>query len=121
MLAASAPTTHVSFSCAVEVVGRGTQDPIDTRAQSATSGGKVGFHPVGPGRRGGLAAGAFFGWVFHERYWLWRRCFNELGRCWDEVGEQVYVEQAGVIWGTVALLPLIAGLPLLVWAHRHRS
>ncbi|MBR0641260.1 hypothetical protein [Plastoroseomonas hellenica] len=68
-----------------------------------------------------LAAGAFFGWVFHERYWLWRRCFNELGRCWDEVGEQVYVEQAGVIWGTLALVPLIAGLALLVWAHRHRS
>lgn len=57
---------------------------------------------------------AFFAWVFHERYWRWRGCFNELGRCWDPVGEQVYVEGAGLVWGTLALLPFLAAAVLLV-------
>jgi hypothetical protein len=62
-----------------------------------------------------LIVAAFFGWVFHERHWRWRDCFNELGRCWDPVGEQVYVEGAGLIWGTLALLPFLgAAAPLVV-------
>ncbi len=41
---------------------------------------------------GTLAAGSAF--LFYERYWIWRECFNELGRCYDgEAG--VMLEQAG--------------------------
>lgn len=68
-----------------------------------------------------LAVGAFFAWVFHERYWRWRDCFNELGRCWDEGSEQVFVEQAGVIWGAFAVIPAVAGLVLAAWAWRMRQ
>ncbi len=41
--------------------------------------------------------------AFHERYWRWRDCFNELGRCYDPQAG-VMVEQAGPIWGTPALV-----------------
>ena len=45
---------------------------------------------------GTLAAGSAF--LFYERYWIWRECFNELGRCYDgEAG--VMLQQAGWIWG----------------------
>jgi hypothetical protein len=41
--------------------------------------------------------------AFLERYWRWRDCFNELGRCYDpEHG--VMVEQAGAIWGSLTLI-----------------
>lgn len=41
--------------------------------------------------------------AFHDRYWRWRGCFDELGRCYDsEAG--VMVEQAGPIWGMLALI-----------------
>jgi hypothetical protein len=47
-----------------------------------------------------LAAGAvLFAFAWYDRYWLWRDCFNELGRCYDPVSEQVYLEQAGLVWG----------------------
>lgn len=65
-----------------------------------------------------LLVAAFFGWVFHDRYWRWRDCFNELGRCWDPVGEQVYVEEAGMVWGGFAALPLVAAIVLLLLARR---
>ena len=47
--------------------------------------------------------------MFHDRYWRWRGCFNELGRCYDPQAG-IMVEQAGWIWGTVTL----AGLLLLL-------
>ena len=48
----------------------------------------------------GLTGICAFG--FYERYWRWRDCFNELGRCYNpDAG--VMVEQAGLIWGTLAL------------------
>ncbi len=41
--------------------------------------------------------------AFHERYWRWRDCFNELGRCYDsEAG--VMTEAAGLIWAALALV-----------------
>ena len=53
-----------------------------------------------------LAFTALFALAFYDRYWRWRDCFNELGRCYDpEHG--VMVEQAGAIWGS---LTLISGL-----------
>ena len=68
-----------------------------------------------------LVVAGFFGWVFHERYWRWRGCFNELGRCSDPVGEEVFVEGAGMIWGAFALLPLLAAILLLALARRRRA
>lgn len=36
--------------------------------------------------------------LFYERYWIWRDCFNELGRCYDEE-QGVLLKQAGPVWG----------------------
>lgn len=44
-----------------------------------------------------------FGYAFYERYWRWRDCFNELGRCYDS-NTGVMVEQAGFIWGSLATI-----------------
>jgi hypothetical protein len=65
-----------------------------------------------------LAFTALFALAFHDRYWRWRDCFNELGRCYDpEHG--VMVEQAGAIWGS---LTLIFGLLLIrsLWSLLRR-
>ena len=65
-----------------------------------------------------LAFTALFALAFHDRYWRWRGCFNELGRCYDpEHG--VMVEQAGAIWGS---LTLIFGLLLIgsLWSLLRR-
>jgi hypothetical protein len=43
-----------------------------------------------------------FAYAYYDRYWLWRGCFNDLGRCFDPGSEQVYLEQAGLIWGIFA-------------------
>lgn len=56
--------------------------------------------------------------AFEERYWRWRDCFNELGRCYDPATEQVYVEQAGIVWGGLASICLIGGGALLTTALR---
>ncbi len=59
-----------------------------------------------------LGLGFACAFAFYERYWRWRDCFNELGRCYDsEAG--VMVEQAGLIWGTlVVIFGLLAGRTL---------
>ncbi len=46
----------------------------------------------------------FFGWAYYIRYFKWRDCFNELGRCFDPDTGDVMLEQAGMIWGTAAAL-----------------
>jgi len=61
------------------------------------------------------AAGALlFALAYYDRYWRWRDCFNELGRCYDPQSQQVFLEQAGVVWGsfTTACFFLCA---LLLW------
>lgn len=50
-----------------------------------------------------LALAGLFALAFYDRYWRWRGCFKELGRCYDP-DEGVMLEQAGMIWGTLALL-----------------
>jgi hypothetical protein len=62
--------------------------------------------------------GLFFLYVFHERYWLWRHCFNDQGRCWDPVSEQVFLEQAGVLWGGLAGIFLACALVAVLWPRR---
>ena len=72
---------------------------------------------------GGLLAG--FGMlcvaVFYDRYWRWRDCFNELGRCFDSVSQDVYLEQSGLARGGLAAFFILAGLCLVFWRPRaHR-
>ena len=46
--------------------------------------------------------------AFYDRYWRWRDCFNDLGRCYDPVSQNVYLEQAGLVWGGLAVIFLLA-------------
>ena len=69
----------------------------------------------------GVALAAFFGsgsilftLAFHDRYWRWRDCFNELGRCYDSDSQQVFLEQAGLVWRTFAVACLVLCM-LSVW------
>lgn len=59
-----------------------------------------------------FAAGAIvFGLAYYDRYWRWRACFNELGRCYDFDSQQVFLEQAALVWGSfAAVCLLLAGL-----------
>lgn len=52
--------------------------------------------------------------LFYDRYWLWRDCFNELGRWFDPISQDVYLEQTGLVWGTFATLFLGTSLVLLI-------
>lgn len=64
---------------------------------------------------GGLlsALGLASALLFHQHYWTKRGCFNELGRCWDQASQTVYLEQSGVVWGGMASVFLVAGIALL--------
>ncbi len=58
--------------------------------------------------------------AFYDRYWRWRGCFNELGRCYDPGSGMVLVEQAGAIWGGATVLCLAIGLFLIVRSRSRR-
>lgn len=60
-----------------------------------------------------LLFGALFAAAFIDRYWQWRGCFNELGRCYDPLSQQVYLEQAGVAWGTLTAISIAIGALLI--------
>lgn len=62
----------------------------------------------------GLCFAAFFAFAFHDRYWRWRDCFNELGRCYDPVTQGVYLQQSGIVWGSLAAISFLAGALLLL-------
>jgi hypothetical protein len=61
------------------------------------------------GERGRIVAAGFY-----DPYWRWRDCFNKLGRCFDPVTQDVYLEQAGLVWGGLAAISLAGGLALLL-------
>jgi hypothetical protein len=61
-----------------------------------------------------IGLGALAGLAFYDRYWRWRGCFNELGRCFDPVSQDVYLEQAGGVYGGLALLSTVLGMGLLL-------
>jgi hypothetical protein len=56
--------------------------------------------------------------MFYERYWRWRECFNELGRCFDPVTQDVYLEQSGLVWGCFSAILLFLGAIILRRAAR---
>ncbi|MEW6150439.1 hypothetical protein [Bradyrhizobium japonicum] len=76
-------------------------------------GGILGAALIGLGMLSALA--------FESRYWRWRDCFNELGRCYDPVSQDVYLEQAGLVWGGLAVVSLLLGLGLLMSLRRRQS
>lgn len=76
--------------------------------------------------RGGFGAaliglGVLFALAFDSRYWRWRDCFNELGRCYDPVSQDVYLEQAGLVWGSLAVVSLLVGFGLMMSLRRRLS
>jgi len=67
------------------------------------------------------AAGAIlFALAYYDRYWRWRDCFNELGRCYDSASEQVFLEQAGLVWGSLAVISMLL-MALFVWRAVRRG
>lgn len=75
---------------------------------------------IGQARLGAVIMGvaALLALAFYERYWLWRDCFNELGRCFDPDTQDVYLQQSGIASGTLSALFLILGLGLVLRALR---
>jgi hypothetical protein len=61
---------------------------------------------------------ALFAAAFYDRYWRWRDCFNDLGRCYDPVSQDVYLEQAGIVWGGLAAIFLLGGVALVLGGGR---
>ncbi|TFV45194.1 hypothetical protein [Bradyrhizobium niftali] len=68
-----------------------------------------------------IGLGVLFALAFEARYWRWRNCFNELGRCYDPVSQDVYLEQAGMVWGGLAAISLLVGLGLVMGLRRRPS
>lgn len=63
-----------------------------------------------------LALTGVFVFAFHDRFWRWRDCFNELGRCYDPEQAIVYTT-SGFVWGVFAAV--FACLSLLsLWRLR---
>lgn len=56
--------------------------------------------------------------LYYDSYWRWRDCFNEEGRCFDPVSQNVYLEQAGLAWGVLAGLFLATALILLLFQRQ---
>jgi hypothetical protein len=44
-----------------------------------------------------------FAAAFYDRYWRWRDCFNELGRCYDPATQTVMTD-AAFVWGVMAAM-----------------
>ncbi|NBX02879.1 MAG: hypothetical protein EBR02_02195 [Alphaproteobacteria bacterium] len=61
------------------------------------------------------------GWSYYVFYWRWLPCFNEEGRCFDEASGAVYFQQAGIVYGSVALISFIALFFSLLSIKRKRA
>ena len=62
---------------------------------------------------------AFFAFAYYDRYYKWRDCFNDQGRCFDAETATVYVEQAGVVWALFFVATLIPAL--ILWFKKPKS
>jgi ABC-type transporter Mla maintaining outer membrane lipid asymmetry permease subunit MlaE len=57
------------------------------------------------------------GWMFHEHYWRWRNCFNELGRCFvPETG--VVLADSNFVWGLMSAVTFALVLLCWMWSRR---
>ena len=64
-----------------------------------------------------LALSAIFFYLFHSRYYAWRDCFNEAGRCYDPDGSGEVYTTGGAFWA----LPAVAFMTLGLVGLRRRS
>ncbi|MBU2994374.1 hypothetical protein Q4555_06630 [Octadecabacter sp. 1_MG-2023] len=62
-----------------------------------------------------LCATGLCSFAYYDRYFKWRDCFNELGRCFDPVSGTVMLQQSGLSWGSLAVLGAVITLYQL-WA-----
>lgn len=67
---------------------------------------------------GFFAAASMFAFAFYERYFKWRDCFNELGRCYDPETASVYLEQAGFFWGLCFIVTAVFALIFWPWFQK---
>jgi hypothetical protein len=69
---------------------------------------------------GGVLAvlGLATAFLYYDNYWRWRDCFNEEGRCFDPVSANVYLEQAGLVWGGFTLIFVLIASILVFWPRR---
>jgi hypothetical protein len=51
-----------------------------------------------------ICLGALTAFAYYAQYYVWRDCFNDLGRCYDPEFGMVYLEQAGMVWGFMTVL-----------------
>ena len=51
-----------------------------------------------------LGLSCTFGYFYYAQYFMWRDCFNALGRCFDAETGVVYLEQSGAIWLSLTVL-----------------
>ncbi len=57
-----------------------------------------------------LMLAVLLGAAYYDRYFKWRGCFNELGRCFDPDTATVMLEQSGLVWGTGSVIFLFAAI-----------
>lgn len=53
---------------------------------------------------------AWFFYVFYIRYFAWRNCFNELGRCYNPDGSEEVYTTSGFVWVIPAMLFGLLGI-----------
>ena len=66
----------------------------------------------------GFAASLY---AFYVRYFQWRDCFNELGRCYDPDGSRQVYTTAGQVWGYVALAFLVVAVAAVIQMRSARA
>lgn len=59
----------------------------------------------------------FFVNAFYIRFYQWSDCFNESGRCYDPMSQQVYTE-AGMFWIVPALIFFFLGMKRFLYFIR---
>ncbi len=70
-----------------------------------------------------LAAGlSLASWYFfYIRYFAWRNCFNELGRCYDPDGTRQVYTTAGMTWSLPGAFFLLVALVVFSIGRFHRG
>ena len=48
-----------------------------------------------------MLSGVLSAAAFYDRYWRWHDGFNDFGRFHDPVSQNVYLEQAGMVWAAL--------------------